>query len=53
MMLTIKEVAKKLGKSDQAIYKMIRERRSVGKMFYYVPGQGYRYPHDEILEEEK
>ena len=52
-MLTIKAVAEKMGLSESAIYKMIREKRSVGRFFYYVPGKGYRYPHYEILAEDE
>ena len=52
-MLTIKQVAEKIGLSDQAVYKQIREKRGVGKLFYYVPGKGYRYPHYTIIEEEE
>jgi biotin operon repressor len=52
-MLTIKQVAEKLGLSESAIYKQIRERRKVGKHFFYVPGKGFRYPRYEILEEDE
>ena len=49
-MLTIKEVAKKMGLSGSAVYKMIREQRAIGKQFYYVPGLGYRC---DFKEDEK
>ena len=52
-MLTIKQVAEKLGLSESAIYKQIRERRKVGKHFFYIPGKGFRYPRYEILEEDE
>jgi len=49
-MLTIKEVAERLGLSESAIYKMVKEKRNVGRHFFYVPSKGYRYGNDEILE---
>ena len=52
-MLTIKQVSEKIGLSDQAVYKQIREKRGVGKNFCYIPGKGYRYEFYEIKEEEE
>ena len=49
--MTIKQVASYLGKSQSAIYKMIKEQRGVGKEFVYIPGQGYTF-EGELKDDE-
>jgi excisionase family DNA binding protein len=41
--MTVQEVAKAVGLSEAAIYKMIRQHRSLGQDFVYQPGKGYRF----------
>ena len=40
--MNVIEVAKEMGLTKDAVYKMIKEGRGVGKKFYYVVGKGYR-----------
>lgn len=39
--MSVKEVAKKLGLSEAAIYKQIKEKRGVGAKFQYRQGAGW------------
>ena len=39
--MTVEQVAKKLDKSKWAIYKMIHQRRGIGKDFHYEMGKGW------------
>ena len=39
--MTVEEVAKKINRTKGAVYKMIKEKRGIGKHFVYKAGKGY------------
>ena len=51
--MTVKECAEKMGLSAPAIYKMIREERSVGKHFKYKSGDGWHIDGRRVSEGKK
>lgn len=46
--MNVEDVASILGMTRAGVYKMIKERRGPGTLFYYVPGMGYKFGGDKV-----